>query len=100
MFFGGFLPLSIKLQPEKRYSCLAIGVNKSQITVCCVKIRTPPITLYFTKILIGFLFYRNNEIQTFCYCVSLSCFVWIYNLTVTIVSQKYQELSLQVEISE
>ncbi len=26
--------------------------------------------------------------------------VWIYNLTVTIVSQKYQELSLQVEISE
>jgi hypothetical protein len=26
--------------------------------------------------------------------------VWIFNLTVTIVSQKYQELSLQVEISE
>jgi hypothetical protein len=26
--------------------------------------------------------------------------VWIYNLKVTIVSQKYQELSLQVEISE
>ena len=24
--------------------------------------------------------------------------VWIYNLTVTIVSQKYQELSLQVEL--
>ncbi len=45
-------------------------------------------------------FYRNNEVQTFCYCVSLSCFVWIYNLTVTIVPQKYQELSLQVEISE
>jgi hypothetical protein len=40
------------------------------------------------------LFYRNNDIQTFCYCVSLSCFVWIYNHTDTIVSQKYQELSL------
>jgi hypothetical protein len=26
--------------------------------------------------------------------------VWIYNLTVMIVSQKYQELSSQVEISE
>jgi hypothetical protein len=26
--------------------------------------------------------------------------VWIYNLTVTIVPQKYWELSLQVEISE
>ncbi len=26
--------------------------------------------------------------------------VWIYNLTVIIVSQKYRELSLQVEISE
>jgi hypothetical protein len=26
--------------------------------------------------------------------------VWIYNLTVTFVSQKYRELSLQVEISE
>jgi hypothetical protein len=40
------------------------------------------------------LFYRNNEIQTFCYCVSLSFFVWIYNHTVTIISQKYQELCL------
>ncbi len=45
MFFGGF-----KLQPEKimtgkkRYSCLADGWNKSQITVCRVKIRTPIIT--------------------------------------------------------
>jgi hypothetical protein len=26
--------------------------------------------------------------------------VWCYNLTVRIISQKYQELSLQVEISE
>jgi hypothetical protein len=31
---------------------------------------------------------------------ALSCFVLIYNLTVTIVSQKYQELSLQLETSE
>jgi hypothetical protein len=29
----------------KRYSRLAIGWNKSQITVCHVKIQTPPITL-------------------------------------------------------
>ncbi len=88
MFLGGSLPSLIKLQPEKRYTHLAFGWNKSQITVWCVKIRTPPITLWFKKILIGFfLFYRNNEIQTFCYCVSLSCFVWIYNLTVTIVSK-------------
>ncbi len=44
IFFGGF-----KLQPEKitagkRYSRLAEGWNKSQITVCCVKIQTPIIT--------------------------------------------------------
>jgi hypothetical protein len=30
---------------KKRYKRLAISWNKSQITVCCVKIRTPPITL-------------------------------------------------------
>ncbi len=41
---------SIKLQPEKnttrkkRYSCLAVGWNKSQITVCCLKRQTPTIT--------------------------------------------------------
>ncbi len=29
---------------KKRYSCLADGLNKSQITVCCVKIQTPIIT--------------------------------------------------------
>jgi hypothetical protein len=29
---------------KKRYSCIAIGWNKSQITVCCVKIQTPTIT--------------------------------------------------------
>jgi hypothetical protein len=45
---------SIKLQPEKitttkkRNSRLAIGWNKSQITVCRVKIRTPTITRKFT----------------------------------------------------
>ncbi len=32
--------------------------------------------------------------KTFCYCVPLSCFVWIYNHTVTIVSQKYREFCL------
>ncbi len=42
-------------------------------------------------------FYRNNTIQIFCYCVSLSCFVCIYNNTVTIVSQKYWELCLIFE---
>ncbi len=42
--------LSIKLQPEKIttekkwYSRLAVGWNKSQITVCRVKIQTPTIT--------------------------------------------------------
>ncbi len=41
---------SIKLQPEKfstrkkRYSRLAVGWNKSQITICRVKIQTPTIT--------------------------------------------------------
>ena len=45
---------------------------------------------------LDFFILRKHDIQTFCYCVSLSCFVWIYNLTVMIVSQKYQELSLQV----
>jgi hypothetical protein len=41
-------------------------------------------------------FYKNS----FCYCVSLSCFVWIYNHAVMIVSQKYRELSMQVENCE
>jgi hypothetical protein len=44
--------------------------------------------------------YSSHAIQTFYYCVSLSCIVWIHNLTITIVSQKYQELSVQLEISE
>jgi hypothetical protein len=61
------------------------------------------------KILIEFLYftettcrprYISHMIQTFYYCISLSCNVWIYSLTITIVSQKYRELSLQVEISE
>ncbi len=42
----------------------------------------------------NFLLVHRNK--TFCYCVSLSCFVWIYNHTVTIVSQKYRELCLIV----
>jgi hypothetical protein len=47
-FFGGFLRQSNykrkQLRPEKRYSCLAVGRNKSQITVCCLKRQTPTIT--------------------------------------------------------
>ncbi len=48
--------------------------------------------------LIGFLYFTEttcqpryvyHKIQTFYYCVSLSCIVQIYNLTVTIVFQKY-----------
>ncbi len=30
---------------KKKYSHLAVGRNKSQITVCRVKIQTPPITI-------------------------------------------------------
>ncbi len=64
---------------------------------------------FLRKILIGFPYftetttrprYVSHEIRSFYYCVSLSCIVWIYNLTDTIVSQQYQELSLQVEVSE
>ena len=82
-----FLNHQKKLRPEKRYSHLTDGWNKSQITVCCVtpittgknydrnnkryvrysrlviccvKIRTPPITLQFKKILIGFLYFTET----------------------------------------
>jgi hypothetical protein len=46
MYFGGFLRRSNynrkKLRPKKKmYSRLAVGWNKSQITVCHVKIQTP-----------------------------------------------------------
>ncbi len=49
MFFGGFLCRSNydwkKITTgKKRYCHLAVGWNKSQITVCRVKIRTPTIT--------------------------------------------------------
>ncbi len=59
MFFGGFLRRS-NYDQKKRYSRLAVGWNKSQITVCRVKIRTPPITLSFKKILIGFLYFTES----------------------------------------
>ncbi len=59
MFFGGFFRLS-NYDRKKRYSCLAVGWNKSQITVCHVKIPTPPITLYFKMILIGFLYFTEK----------------------------------------
>ncbi len=53
---------------------------------------------FLRKILIGFLYFTEStcypryiscEIQTFYYCVSLSCIVWIYNLTVMFVSQNF-----------
>ncbi len=50
-----------QITTKKKYSHLAVGWNKSQITVCRVKIRTPPITLLFTKILIGFLYWENRS---------------------------------------
>jgi hypothetical protein len=36
--------------------------------------------------------YVSHMILTFYYCISLSCIVWIYSLTIMIVSQKYREL--------
>ncbi len=44
--------------------------------------------------------YVSHKIRTLYYWVSLSCIVLIYILTVTIVSYKYWELSVQVESSE
>jgi hypothetical protein len=44
---------------------------------------------------VSLLLSNNSRAKiTFCYCVSLSCFVWIYNHTVTIVTQKYKEVCL------
>ncbi len=66
-------------------------------------------TQFLRKVLIGFLNftkttpqprYVSHMIQTFYYCISLSCIVWIYSLTVTIISQIHWELSVQVEFSE
>ncbi len=55
------VPQSIKLRPEKTmYSCLAVGWNKSRLTICCVKTQTPPITLQFQKNLIGFLYFTET----------------------------------------
>ncbi len=42
---GSYLRWSNNYDQKKMYNRLAVGWNKSQITVCCVKIRTPPITL-------------------------------------------------------
>jgi hypothetical protein len=60
MFFVRFLRQSNYDLKKKSYSPLAVSWNKSQITICCVKIRTPPITLYFKKILIGFLYFTET----------------------------------------
>ncbi len=64
---------------------------------------------YCDPLLIGFLYFRETtlqpryvscKIQTFYYCISLSYIIWIYILTITTVSQKYQDLSVQIEIGE
>ncbi len=66
-------------------------------------------TQFLRNILIGFLYfteitrlprYVSHKIRTFYYCVSLSCILWIYSLTITNIFQKYQDPSVQVEISE
>ncbi len=59
-FFAGSYLCWSNYDQKKRYSRLAVGWNKSQITVCRVKIQTPPITLYFKKILIGFLCFTET----------------------------------------
>ncbi len=46
------------------------------------------------KFLLGFIILQKQWDPNFCYCVSLSCFVLIYNHTVTMVSHKYRELCL------
>jgi hypothetical protein len=66
-------------------------------------------TQFLRKTLIRFLYftettcqprYVSHMIWSFYYCVSLSCIVWIYSLTVMFVSQKYWQLSVHVEITE
>ncbi len=46
------------------------------------------------------MFLVRSELSIAYYCISLSCIVLIYVLTITIVSQKYQDLSVQIEIGE
>ncbi len=66
-------------------------------------------TLISWTMLIGFIYFKETtrqpryvscKIRTFYYYVSLSCIVQIYILTITIFSQKYRDLSVQVEIGE
>ncbi len=45
---------------KKRYSRLAVGWNKSPITVCHVKIQTPPITFNLRKFLFGFFILQEQ----------------------------------------
>ncbi len=86
-------------QSAQKY-CGASSRQISNNRLSCQNTNTTNHTLIYKNSYWVSSFYRNNEIQTFCYCISLSCIVWIYNLTVMIISQKYQELSVQVEISE
>ncbi len=76
---------------------------------CIKNVNTGNYTLISSTMLIGFLYIRettclpryvSSKIQTFYYCVSLSCIVQIYILTITIISQKYRDLSVPVEIGE
>ncbi len=66
-------------------------------------------SFYCDPLLIGFHYFTETtlqpryvscKIQTFYYCISLSCIVQIYILTIPIFSQKYQGLSVLVEIGE
>ncbi len=43
-FFVDQITMGKNYDRKKRYSHLAVGLNKSQITICPVKIRTPTIT--------------------------------------------------------
>ncbi len=84
LFFGGCLCWSNydqkKLRPEKRYSRLAVGWNKSQITIFRAKIWTPTIT--------GKNFDRKKKYS--CLAVSLNksqitiCRVKIWTPTMTV----------------
>ncbi len=82
---------------------------KNKYVKSCQNANTGNHTLISWTMLIGFLYFRettrspryvSHKIQTFYYCVSLSCVILIYILTVTIVSQKYWYLSVQIEIGE
>jgi hypothetical protein len=88
MFFGGFLRRSSYDLNKKKVQSSGRRMEKiSDNRLLCQNTITTNHTLILENYYWVSLFYRNNDIQTFCYCVSHSCFVWIYNHTDTIVSQ-------------